>query len=294
MKQFKKKKITLRTPASVIGNFVVSFRAVPLGPFFYRNLEKQKTLGLKLHNGKFDTNINLNVESKKEIYWWKNNLFESFAHLNIPEPDITIYTDTSLTGWGIADGKTPSGGWWDEDEITHINVLELKAIQFGLLTYCTYKIFKHIRIMSDNTTAISYINKKGGLKSNECNKIAKEILIWCTGRHLHISPAHIPGNENFEADKNSRKFQDATEWQLNPKIYKAVCDTFGTPEIDLFASWINRQTEKYVSWKPEPEAFAVDAFSINWRHHFIYIYFLHLVYSPRLSRSYVRIKPQEF
>ena len=60
--------------------------------------------------------------------------------------------------------------------------------------------------------------------------------------------------------------------QLNPKIYKAVCDTFGTPEIDLFASRINRQTEKYVSSKPEPEAFAVDAFFINWSHHFMYIF----------------------
>ena len=103
-------------------------------------------------------------------------------------------------------------------------------------------------------------------------KLKKKIWIWCTGRDLHISAAHIPGKENFEADKNSRKFQDATEWQLNPKIYKAVCDTFGIKEIDLFASQINRQTEKYVSWKPEPEAFAVDAFSINWRHHFIYIF----------------------
>ena len=126
--------------------------------------------------------------------------------------------------------------------------------------------------MSDNTTAKSYMNKKGGLKSNEYNKIAKEICIWCTGRDLHISAAHIPGKENFEADKNSRNLQDATEWQLNPKIYKVVCDTFGTTETDLFASWINRQTEKYISWKPEPDAFAVDVFSINWRHHFTYIF----------------------
>ena len=66
--------------------------------------------------------------------------------------------------------------------------------------------------MSDNTTAISCINKKGGLKSNECNKIAKEIWVWCASRDLHISEAHILGKENFEADKNSRKFQDATEW----------------------------------------------------------------------------------
>ena len=88
-----------------------------------------------------------------------------------------IYTGASLTGWGITVGKTPSGGRWDENEITHINVLELKAIQFGVLTYCKDKNFKHVRIMSGSTTAISYINKKRGLKSNESNKTAKEIWI---------------------------------------------------------------------------------------------------------------------
>ena len=155
-----KEKITLRTLASVIGNFVASFPAVPLGPFFYRNLEKQKILGLKLHNGKFDANITLNVESKKENYWWKNNIIKSFAPPNIPDPDITTYTDASLTGWAITDSKTPSGGRWNENKITQINVLELKAIQFGVLTYCKDKNFKHLRTMSDNTTAIVYINKK--------------------------------------------------------------------------------------------------------------------------------------
>ena len=122
-------------------------------------MKNQKILRLKLENGKFGANIALNVESKKEIYWWINNVLESFALLNIANPDITIYTDTSLTGWGITHGKTPSGGRCDENEITRINVLELKAIQWEVLTYCKDKNFKHTRIISDNTTAISYINK---------------------------------------------------------------------------------------------------------------------------------------
>ena len=42
-----------------------------------------------------------------------DRLFESFAHLNISDPDITIYTNASLTGWGITDGKTLLGGMWD-------------------------------------------------------------------------------------------------------------------------------------------------------------------------------------
>ena len=117
--------------------------------------------------------------------------------------------------------------------------------------------------MPHNTTVISYINKKDGLKSHEYNKIAKGIWIWCTSKDLHISGEHIPDKYNFEADKNFRKLQDGTEGQLNSKIYKAVCDTIGTPEIYLTACRINRKTEKSVSWKPEPVHFAVDAFSIN-------------------------------
>ena len=34
-----------------------------------------------------------------------------------------------------------------------------------------------------------------------------------------------------------------------------------TPSVDLFASRINKQLDCYVSFRPDPEAFAVDAFS---------------------------------
>ena len=62
-----KEKITLRTLATVIGNFVASFPAVPLGPFFYRKFGTSKNN--RANNCQFKSNIALNVESKKEIYW---------------------------------------------------------------------------------------------------------------------------------------------------------------------------------------------------------------------------------
>ena len=55
-------------------------------------------------------------------------------------------------------------------------------------------------------------------------------------------------------------------------MYKAVCDTFGIPEIHLSASHINKQTQKCVSLKPELQSSEVDAFSITWSHHFMYIF----------------------
>ena len=51
-----KEKNSLCTLASVTDNFVVSFSAVPLGPFYYRNFKNQKIIGLKSYNGKFDAN----------------------------------------------------------------------------------------------------------------------------------------------------------------------------------------------------------------------------------------------
>ena len=55
-------------------------------------------------------------------------------------------------------------------------------------------------------------------------------------------------------------------------VFYEICQNFGFPDIDLFASRNNTQIDKYVSWKPEPEAYAVDAFSICWSNDFMYIF----------------------
>ena len=47
-------------------------------------------------------------------------------------------------------------------------------------------------------------------------------------------------------------------------MFKHIVSTFGKPDIDLFASSINHQLSNYISWRPNPGAKAVDAFSINW------------------------------
>ena len=85
---------------------------------------------------------------------------------------------------------------------------------------------------------------------------------FCTENKLWISAAHIPGKDNIVADQQSRILQDATEWKLHPELFQKIVDKFGKPDTYLFASRINRQLKRYVSWHPEPEANAVNAF---WR-----------------------------
>ena len=136
---------------------------MPLGPLFYRALEKDKIVGLKRYKQNYDAEIELSNEACSEFVWWKHNIKNSFQYLVIPKPDITIFTDASETGWGITDGHNPSGGQRTEHERMHINVLELKAGFIGIRTYCQNRSYKNIRVMSDSSTAIAYINNKGGI-----------------------------------------------------------------------------------------------------------------------------------
>ena len=59
-----------------------------------------------------------------------------------------------------------------------------------------WKGCKHIRIKSDNTTAISYINNMGGIVSDSCNHLSKTIWYYCINRKVWLSAVHIPGKDN--------------------------------------------------------------------------------------------------
>ena len=79
-------------------------------------------------------------------------------------PDLTLTTDASNTGWGATCKEQQTGGLWSAKEhCFHINHLEMKAVLFGLQSLCSDLTDKHIRIQSDNTTAVSYINAMGAL-----------------------------------------------------------------------------------------------------------------------------------
>ena len=101
--------------------------------------------------------------------------------------------------------------------------------------------------------------------------MAHKIWIWCKSKAIWLSATHIPGIEN-EADLNSRVFNERVEWKLSPDVFAEIVDIFGLPEIDMFASRLNKHLDRYVSWRPDPDAEAIDAFSVNWNGKYIYCF----------------------
>ena len=201
-------KFTIRCLAQVIGKIVSCFPAVKFGKLYYRKLEKLKTESLKKNKGNFDAYTKLNKDAKSELSWWINNVENSFFPLELTKPEIEIRTDASSKGgWGaFCDSESASGRWKSDESTHHINALELKAIEHGLKSFEEKLSGKHVKILTDNTCAVSYIREMGGSKSDICNDIAKNIWFWCIERNIDISISHISGVLNIESDYLSRHF----------------------------------------------------------------------------------------
>ena len=98
---------------------------------------------------------------------------------------LIFFFDASLEGWGDINQVTEIRGRWNFMENKyHINFLELQAVFLCLKAFCKNKTRLHLLLKLDNTTAVAYINKKGGTISTSCNKLAKEIWNWAKGQDI--------------------------------------------------------------------------------------------------------------
>ena len=235
------------------------------GALYHRNIEKDKTQALNQNAGNFDAYKTLTNKAKTELQWWVTNGQGSYNVISHGKPDLTITTDASLMGWGAVFENQSTGGLWPPAEkVHHINALELIAIFFGLKCYAKNISNVHIHIMTDNITAVSTIKHMGTCHSDSCNSTGKDIWEWCIARCIWVSAAHIPGNRNVQADLESRKINIGAEWMLNPNdLQQALTQWQFNPDIDLFASRMNKQFQRYTSFRPDPEAEIIDAFTID-------------------------------
>lgn len=166
-------------------------------------------------------------------------------------------------GGGERDGQTTGGMWSAVEAEEHINVLELKAILFVLLALCKEVKNSTIMIMSDNSTCVACINRKGSTKC-KLQKLVKEIWLWAIKNNNFLTSTHLPGTKNIEADEESRKDRHNIEWELERCVFVYIMEHYGWCNIDMFASRVNAQLDRYVSWEPDPFAYAINCFSLNW------------------------------
>ena len=233
---FEKESLKIRELASLIETLTVTFPGNNLGPLYYRAFDKCKTYALKKSKGNFECRVALSEDALLDLKLWRNNIIFVSKSLQYPPISKVIYTDVSNIGWVVScEGMSTGGPWVLEEKQWHINALELKAIFLDLKSFIKEEKI-HIKVF---TTAIGCINKIGTSHSDIYHHFTKVIWEWAEKKDIHITAAHIPGNKNIEADRESRELSVDLEWMLCWKSY--------APKTDLFASNLNYQFHTYYS-----------------------------------------------
>ena len=166
----------------------------------------------------------------------------TFSPLPPPPPPLvklTLFSDASLEGWGGTDDTSHVGGGGGGGGGLMMNHLSWSSMQPNSPCWLLPQIC-HTPISAWCWTTLHYIDN------------ALSIWRWAAkDRNIWLSTAFIPGVENRFSFPESLG---------QPVVFKQLTALSFIPEVDLFASRLNCQITPFVSWKPEPGAWVVNAF----------------------------------
>ena len=263
----RRRKITIRIFAKLIGCMVSTFTGNQYAKLLCRSCVNEKNINLAHNRGNFDAKMRVTNKSLAFIKVWENEAHLMNAPICRAPPSVFLESDASDISWGgVFRSKLPihTRGSWDEFESDwHNNLKELKAACLVIMSFCKNMYDTHIKISIDNTTAVAYLHNQGGRKLY-LNRLAQEIWTWARKQNNWITPVYLPGIFNKDADKQSRLKSDSSEYKLSDGMFSLICERFGNPTVDLFASRLNYKVENYYSYLFDPGASKTDAFSEPW------------------------------
>lgn len=253
-------------PIKQVASFIGKAQSLLMAVFPAR-LKTRHLLALKnrtiRHHKAWHKLVELPHQARLELEWWRDNLRTWNGKSFLPQlPEAELYTDASDLGWGIVtQNHTWRGQWNTKDQQQHINWKELMVIWKAI--HLPKFQGKCLQIYCDNMTTIAYVNKFGGTRSPLLMDLANSIWNYCLTTNTRIQLHYIPSAFN-PADSPSRRLQHQIEWRLAHHYFQHLNQLWGPHHVDLFASHLNHQLPKYVSWKWDPLAMATDAMSLDW------------------------------
>lgn len=183
-------------------------------------------------------------------HWKSSDFYAQGTPLGTVMMRKVVTTDASLTGWGATqEGRTVNGLWPSRLRSAHINYLELMAVWKALNHFLPRLQGHHVLVRCDNTTAVAYINRQGGVRSSKLHALAYKLLVWSRRVFLSLRATHVPGLLNRGADLLSRGNPIYGDWRLHPQIVDMLWMRFGQATVDLFASRENYHCPMFFSLK---------------------------------------------
>ena len=156
--------IPIRLVARLVGIMVSFFPWCRVCQTFYRQFEIEKSIALKMSGWNFESDKALSETAKKGIVWWIHHAQKSKRKISHGKVTRELRTDTSTHEWGaFSEGISTGGRWSPQAAQLHINALEPLAVFLGLKALCSSEHHYHIKVLSNNTTAVTNLRNMGGI-----------------------------------------------------------------------------------------------------------------------------------
>lgn len=264
------RQVTIRVLMRMLGLMSAAVDAVPWALWHIRPLQAEVLSLWDRTPGGLETKCSLSSQARRSLKWWK----QVKDGRSLIQPSwILLTTDASLLGWGAhLEELQVQGSWSPQERLMSSNLRELRAIRMALFHFFPLIRNKAVRVRSDNSTAVSYINRQGGTRSQSLLSEVGLILSWAEQNLSHLSAVHIRGSLNVVADQLSRGVPALGEMSLNQEIFHQITLRWGRPDIDLMATRFNAKVETFCSLYREDNPLAVDALSIPWEFRLAYIF----------------------
>ena len=255
-------RVPVRMLAKLTGKVASLDLAVPLARFRTRSLhDVVKSLS------DWNSWVRLTRAARTDLRWWEHlDDHASERVIWLPEEQVNLHCDASgEIGWGAALELTvPAQGFWRcHQKWHHITMKELKAVRFAVESFLPELAGKIVRLYEDNQAVVSIL-MKGTSRSPLLMKELRKLFDLLGLHGITLRPQYIRSHLNVMADRLSRT-KDQDDWKLNPEVFQALKERWGTPTVDRFATANNRQCERYNSRTRDPQSEARDAFAQKWK-----------------------------
>ena len=201
--------------------------------------------------------------------WWHNEIHHWLGKAITPARcQMVVTTDASSFGlgrWWRPFGLTSKlkdearGFWLPTEEGMSSNARELSDVKLTIKAGLEHFRNGVVLVETDDKVTQAYVSHLGRW-SPFLNSIAQDLWSMCYQAHILLVAVHHLGEVDVQADQLSRWKHDHTNIRLELKVFKMIDCWYNPHSVDLFATHDNRLLDRYVSWRPDPSAVAVDAF----------------------------------
>lgn len=191
-----------------------------------------------------------------------------------PPPSVTVITDTSLWGWGAHINVDCVGGPWPSTlRNKHINYLELLAIYLALMSFSHRLRGRTVQVLSDNSTAVAYLNRQGGMVSTSRCRLAFSLWEFCIRNSIHPVALHVH------------------EMEINWTYLSQLFTCWGMPDVDVFATQRNKKCNEFCCRKGTDPRSLGNGLLLPWVLQYLFM-FSPVPLIPRVLQKLSREKPR--